>query len=104
MAGEFENVGDKGGLAFRFGAIVLIGLMKDRLFFRAHIETGHERQEENSKGGERHPDAGDIGGDGRRLILVDSRRFGGSARKLEGVPDFPAVHVLADGPSAFLVW
>src|ERR1700687_990498 len=103
MAGKFENIGDERGLAFRFNAIVLIGLMKDRVFFRAHIETGHERQEENSKGGERDPDAGDICGDGRRLILVDARRFGGSARKLEGIPDFPAVHVFADGPSDFLV-
>src|SRR6267378_6162875 len=77
--------------------------MKDRLFFRAHIETGHERQAENSKGGKRGPDAGDIGGDGRRLILVDAGRFGWSAGKLEGIPDFPAVHVFADGPSDFLV-
>src|SRR5467141_2488533 len=77
--------------------------MEDRRFFRAHIETGHERQEENSKGGEREPDAGDVSGDRRRLIFVDARRFGGSAGKSEGVPDFPAIHVLPDGPSDFLV-
>src|SRR6266403_2123073 len=77
--------------------------MEDRRFFRAHIETGHERQEENSKGGEREPDAGDVSGDRRRLIFVDARRFGGSAGKPKGVPDFPAVQVLADGPGDFLV-
>src|SRR5712692_6863797 len=103
MARKFENISDERSLGFRFGAIVFIGLVKDRLFFRAHIKTGHECEEENSKCGKRDPDAGDIDGDRRRLILVDAYRFGRSAGQLEGVPDFPAIHVLADGPGDFLV-
>src|SRR6267154_743418 len=83
--------------------MVLIGLMEDRLFFRAHIETDHERQEENGKCGERDPGAGDVSGDRRRLIFEDAHRFRGSAGKSEGLPDFPSVHILADGPSDFLV-
>src|SRR4029077_19080834 len=77
--------------------------MEDRLFLSAHIEDGHERQEENSKGGEGNPDASDVDGDGRRLILIDAHRFGRITGQFEGAPDFPAVHVLADGPGDFLV-
>src|ERR1700694_3617569 len=45
-AGKFERIGDERGLAFCLSAIVLIGLMKEGLFFRAHIKTSHEHQQE----------------------------------------------------------
>src|SRR5437879_1737997 len=77
--------------------------MEDRLFFRAHIKTGHERQQENGKCYEGDPNTGDVDGDRRRLILVDAHRFWRIAWQLEGVPDFAAIHVLADGPGDFLV-
>src|SRR3989475_1458608 len=77
--------------------------MEDWLFFRARVKPGHERQQKNDKCAERDPRAGDVDGNGRRLILVYPNGFGRLAGQLEGAPDFPAVHVLADGPGDFLV-
>src|SRR6267154_1477309 len=100
---KFEDVGDESSLAFRVSAIVLIGFLEDRLFFGAHVKPGHEHQEKNREGRERSPDSGDVDGDRRRLICEHPHGLGRASRQLETFPDFPAVHVLANGPGDFLV-
>src|SRR5881628_613650 len=77
--------------------------MKNRFLFCTHSETRHERQKENDKARERNPHACNVRTDGRRLIFVDAHGFGRPAGQLEGLPDFAAIHVLANRPGDFLV-
>ena len=77
--------------------------MQDRFFFREYVKSGHESQEEHGKCSKRDPNSGEIYADRRGLILVDARSFRRAAGQSECVPDFPAVHVFADGPGDFLV-